>query len=149
VTITETDRNGALRARTAPKRSDQPQRGKGLRVVSKRELKAAIEFRRARAMILLAAALFVTALFIIGMGQNMLAMQQIRIDTLQQRLTTATQKNENLLLTRAQLESPSRILQLAQHQLDMVTPPSVVYLTPVATGPTVADSGKESIGAAR
>ena len=100
-------------------------------------------------MVVAAFAVIVSTIFVIGMGQNMLATQQIRLDALQQELASATQVNQNLLLNRAQLEAPARILQLAQRQLGMVTPKSVVYLTPVATGPTVADRGKESAGVSR
>jgi len=100
-------------------------------------------------MLLLATAFVVAGIFVIGMGQNFLGTQQIRLDYLQSQLASATQTNENLLLNRAQLEAPARILQLAEHRLGMITPQSVVYLTPVLPGPTVADKGKESIGVKR
>jgi cell division protein FtsL len=100
-------------------------------------------------MVVAAVVVVVGTIFVIGMGQNMLGTQQIRLDTLQQELASATQTNQNLLLSRAQLEAPARILQLAQQRLGMVTPRNVIYLTPVTTGPTVAEKTKESIGASR
>ncbi len=133
----------------APERKGAPSpKGtpRGPRALTKRELRAALDFRRARAMLLLSGVIFIGGIFIIGFGQNRLATQQIELDNLQQQLNSATQHNADLLLTRAQLEAPARILQLAERRLGMVTPRSVVYLTPAATGPTVGSSGKEPLG---
>jgi cell division protein FtsL len=96
-----------------------------------------------------AAVVVVGAVFVIGLGQNLLGTQQVRLDLLQQQLAAASQANENLLLDRAQLEAPARILQLAEHGLGMVAPKSVVYLTPVSPGPSVSDEGEEPHGASR
>lgn len=120
-----------------------------LRVVSPRRINAARRRRQARALILVSITVIVGSIFVIGMGQNLLGTQQIRLDSLRQQLSAATLTNENLLLSRAQLEAPARILQLAEHRLGMVTPQSVVYLTPVKTGPSVANKAKESLGASR
>lgn len=136
-------RGSAQRTATAPQRSDAPKKKPGLAVVSKRKIKAQARRHRTRMMLFLVAGVFAVALFFIGVGQNLLGTQQMRLDNLQQELNVATQKNANLLLTRAQLSAPAHILQLAQHNLGMVTPLSVVYLKPVATGRTVEQTGKE------
>ncbi len=147
--VTGPVRGGASRASTAPRIDEIPERRHRLTVVPAHRVGPAVGRRRARAMLLLSAVLLVGGIFVIGMGQNLLGTQQIRLDYLQGQLASATQTNENLLLSRAQLEAPARILQLAEHRLGMITPRSVVYLTPVAPGPTVAGQGKESIGVRR
>ncbi len=141
-------RHVAKRAPSEPLRVQPPRKSGGLKVVSARRIKAATQRRRARALLIAAGTFVVLAVFTIGMAQNMLGTQQVRLDNLRDELTAATQKNQDLLLKRAQLEAPARILQLAEHRLGMVTPKSVVYLTPVTTGPTVADSERGSSVAA-
>ena len=119
-----------------------------LRVVGRRRHVRA-ESRRARAMLALAVVVLVFAIFFVGLGQNLLGTQQMRLDGLQQALTTADQTNQNLLLERAQLAAPARVLELAELHLGMVSPGSVVYLTPAPVGQTVAERTKEAGLAAR
>lgn len=147
--LTGSTKGAAPRSTAAPDLAEATERRRRLTVVPPHRVDRAVGRRRARAMLLLASAFLVGAIFVIGMGQNLLGTQQIRLDYLQGQLASATQTNENLLLSRAQLEAPARILQLAEHRLGMITPNSVVYLTPVLPGPTVADHGKESVGVKR
>lgn len=100
--------------------------------------------RRARLMVVCSLVLIIGAVFVVGLGQNLVGSEQIRLDSLQQQLTTARQANENLLLQRAQLAASARILQLAERKLGMVNPSQVIYLTPVATGKTVAEASREA-----
>jgi len=149
VAITGSARGATSRQTAAPRIDEAAEQRRRLTVVPSQKIKPETERRRARAMLLLATVFLVGGIFVVGMGQNLLGTQQIRLDYLQSHLASATQTNENLLLNRAQLEAPARILQLAEHRLGMITPQSVVYLTPVIPGPTVADKGKESIGVKR
>ena len=90
--------------------------------------------RRGRAVLVLAALVVAATLFVVAAGQAFVAAQQVRLDRLDQQLSASVAKGETLQLTRAQLESPSRILSLAEHQLGMVVPVSVTYLVPVDPG---------------
>jgi len=92
-----------------------------------------------------AAALVVAALLVVAVGSAFVVSQQVQLDNVQQALTTASNENTNLQLERAQLASPTKILQVAQARLGMVTPASVTYLVPVKLGPTVG-STKHSLG---
>ena len=147
--LTGSPRGAPSRQTDAPRIDESVESRKRLSVVPPHGVKSATGRKRARAMLLLATVFLVGGIFVIGMGQNLLGTQQIKLDYLQSQLASATQINENLLLNRAQLEAPARILQLAEHRLGMITPRSVVYLTPVLPGPTVAGQGKESIGVKR
>ncbi len=73
-----------------------------------------------------------------AVAHAMVAAGQQRIDTLQGQVTKALVEQQNLQLARAELESPARVLSIAEHQLGMVVPGSVWYLTPVNPGPSVA-----------
>jgi cell division protein FtsL len=88
-------------------------------------------------MIGFSAILFAGALLFVAAGQAIVVSQQLRLDNAQQELSTATATNTNLQIERASLDSPTRILQLAQHKLGMITPANVVYLVPIKVGPTV------------
>lgn len=147
--VTGSSSRGALRQIGTARPAEETYRQRRLTVVAPERAGVHLGRHRARVMVVVAISMLVGGVFVIGMGQNLLGTQQIRLDYLQQQLASATQTNENLLLSRAQLEAPARILQLAEHRLGMVTPRSVIYLTPVTTGPTVADQGKESPGVSR
>lgn len=88
-------------------------------------------------MIVLAVCVVAGALLLVAAGQAVVVSQQLQLDNTQQQLQAATATNTNLQIQRAVLDSPTRILQLAQHKLGMVAPTSVVYLVPVSAGPTV------------
>jgi hypothetical protein len=105
----------------------------------KQQEKTASLQRRARRSAMAAAAVIAAVLLIVVAGQAMVASQQVRIDNMHTDLAAAVSANENLQLTRAQLEAPGRILILAQHQLHMVVPKTVTYLNPVKPGPSLAD----------
>lgn len=116
------------------KASSRPPR---LRVLNAKQLREQHKIRRARIMIGFSALLFAGALLFVAAGQAVVVSQQLQLDNAQQQLATASSSNTNLQIERASLDSPARILQLAQHKLGMVTPKSVVYLVPVKVGPTV------------
>lgn len=114
-----------------------PARRPRLRVLNPRQMREHQKIRRARVMIGFSALLFAGALLFVAAGQAIVVSQQLRLDNEQGQLATATATNTNLQIERASLDSPARILQLAQHKLGMITPASVVYLVPVKVGPTV------------
>ncbi|MGD0220217.1 MAG: hypothetical protein ABSC73_07135 [Acidimicrobiales bacterium] len=118
----------------APRHPDRP----SLTVVSAAALAQRRLRRRARAALVLAGLVVAAALFVVAAGQAFVAAQQVRLDRLDQQLSASVAKGENLQLTRAQLESPSRILSLAEHELGMVVPVSVTYLVPVNPGAPTA-----------
>ncbi len=128
--------------RTDPARRAAPAHDRArLAVLSERELARRAERRRIRVLVALGALALGVALFVVVVGQTVVASQQVRIDTLNQALANAVARNQDLQLTRAQLAAPARILQLAEHDLGMRAPAGVSYLTPVDPGPSVAAVG--------
>ena len=105
-----------------------------LSIVSPEHLSSSARRRRALILSVLAAVLVLGTLLVIAAAQAIVASQQIRIDGLQQSLSTATATNENLQLERANLTAPEHILNIAEH-LGMVVPTSVIYLPAVNPGP--------------
>ena len=102
-----------------------------LEVLGRAELEDRRLRRRARFVWAAAAICVAVALVIVAAGQAFVAAQQVHLDRTQEQLATSVAKNQNLLLTRAQLESPTRILSFAEHELGMVVPSHVTYLVPV------------------
>jgi hypothetical protein len=87
-------------------------------------------------------ALFVVgALGVTAAAHTLVASDQQRIDNLHGRLTQTLAEQQDLQLTRAELESPVRVLGIAEHQLGMVSSGSVSYLAPVNPGPSVEQAG--------
>ena len=95
----------------------------------------------------------VGALAVTAAAHTFVASDQQRIDTLQGQLTQTLAQQQDLQLSRAELESPVRVLAIAERQLGMVSPESVSYLPPVDPGPSVsqagADGGQGSLGRSR
>jgi cell division protein FtsB len=117
--------------------SSAPRTSGRLRAVSARALEERTRKRRARVMLVIAAALFTGALLAVVAGQAMVSSQQVRLANLNNQLTTVVQSNQDLQLTKAQLDAPGRILQIAEDKLHMVVPGQVHYLTPADPGPAV------------
>ena len=90
----------------------------------------------------------VGAMAVTATAHTFVASYQQRIDTLQSKLTQTLAEQQDLQLTRAELESPVRVLAIAEHQLGMITPPSVAYLPPASPGPSVAQAGAAAARAA-
>jgi len=104
--------------------------------------------RRANVLRGLGVLFVVGALGVTAAAHTFVASDQQRIDTLQGQLTQALSEQQDLQLSRAELESPVRVLAIAQGQLGMVSPGSVLYLTPVDPGPSVAQAGADEARAA-
>jgi len=70
----------------------------------------------------------VGALAVTAAAHTFVASDQQRIDTLQSQLTQTLAEQQDLQLSRAELESPVRVLAIAERQLGMISPESVSYL---------------------
>ncbi len=128
----------ARAARQGAQTADEPRVGAspvadraGLVLVGRAELERRRLRRRREAIYTLAGLVVAAALLIVAAGQAFVAAQQVHLDRLEQQLATSVARAQNLQLARAKLESPSRILVIAERQLGMVVPKSVTYLVPV------------------
>jgi cell division protein FtsL len=70
----------------------------------------------------------------------LIAENQFRLDSLQQRASVQQERYEKLRLQVAQLEAPDRIVSLAEGRLHMVQPGTVTYLPAISA--TSASAGK-------
>jgi cell division protein FtsL len=123
-------------ARPRPRPEAQPQRRPNLRVVDDARLSAAARRRRARLIMVVVAVVTTGCLFALAACNAMLVSGQGRLDRLQVEVREAQSRYSANRLKVAQLESPDRIVHVAQERLGMVPPPGVKYLTP---SETVAD----------
>jgi len=139
----------ALQAEVA--RSSRPGQGAPrpkLDVVDRR-LRASRSTRRQANVLKAVGVLFVVGAFAVtAAAHTFVASDQQRIDTLQGQLSRALAAQQELQVSRAELESPSRVLAIAEHQLGMVSPGSVIYLSPLKPGPSVDQAGAQASRAA-
>lgn len=131
---------------TAPVRQPGATRPGHLRVVRPDEPR-----RRPRVNPILGVAL--TALLFVGLialaGAHALLVQgQIKLDGLAEELSAEQARYQQLRLEVAELESPERVVAVAQQRLGMVPPAQLVYLTPTGPAPTGADAAAGPDGAA-
>lgn len=126
------------RAAAAPERAPRqaPQARPELRLVDGARLKASERRRRARLMVVAAATFATICLFLLAAFNALLVSGQGRIDRLERQVQEAQARYSTNRLRVAELESPDRIVRVAQERLGMVPPPGVTYLTP---SETVAD----------
>ena len=96
--------------------------------------------RRARLVTFGALAIIVAALLLVAIGSALVVSQQVRLDSAEQALAAASTENTNLQVQRAELASPTKVLEVAESKLGMVTPKTVTYLVPVKIGPTVGST---------
>jgi cell division protein FtsL len=104
--------------------------------------------RQANLLRSLGVAFVVGALAITAAAHAFVASDQQRVDTLQGQLAATLAQQQNLQLSRAALESPVRVLNIAERQLGMISPGSVSYLPPVDAGPSVAQVAANAARAA-
>jgi cell division protein FtsB len=93
--------------------------------------------RRTRFFVFVSLVLVGGSLFAVAAAQALVAARQVTLDHEQQRLSSAVARNQNLEFTLSKLESPARIVAIAEGRYGMVVPASVLYLAPVNPGPTV------------
>ena len=101
-----------------------------LRVVRPGEVSAARRRRRARLRAATVVLLVVTGMFLLVASHVLLTQGQFRLQTLQRQADDQQARYERLRLEVARLESPERIVAVAQQRLGMVPPPGVKYLSP-------------------
>jgi len=119
-----------------------------LDVVDRRRAASQSNRRRAGMLRGLGVMFVIGALAVTAAAHTFVASDQQRIDTLQSQLTQTLAEQQDLQLSRAELESPLRVLAIAERRLGMVSPASVSYLPPVDPGPTVSQAGAEASKAA-
>ena len=108
-----------------------------LDVVDRSAARSRAAHRQANLLRLIGVMLVVGALAVTAAAHTFVASDQQRIDALQAQLSQNLAQEQNLQIARAELESPQRVLAIAEHQLGMVAPSSVTYLAPVSPGPSV------------
>jgi hypothetical protein len=125
--------------RAKPAKQSKPARP-ALGVVDRRDVLERARHRQARVLVLLSGLVIAGALGVVAVGHALVATDQLRADGLQAQQAAALATQQNRLLQRAQLETPSRILKTAEGPLKMVAPASVTYLPPVNPGESVAQA---------
>ena len=109
-----------------------------LRLVGVEEL-AALRRRRRVRLGGIVLAVFVIGLLFAAVGMHVvLAQNQFRLDRLTTQAATEQAHYQQLRLQVDQLESPQRIIGIAQSRLGMVAPAGVTYLAPAAAGKSAA-----------
>jgi cell division protein FtsL len=111
-----------------------------LRVYSPEDRFARSERRRARILLAMAAAVIAIAFLIVGAANIVVTSRQFHVDSLSAAVSAAVVENQDLQLQRAQLETPQRIISIAEHRLGMVMPKSVTYLPAQPLPPVPAAS---------
>lgn len=109
-----------------------------LGVVDRKNLLERARRRQARVLVTLSGCIIAGSLAVAAGGQALLAASQVRADALQTQVASALATQQNEQATRAQLETPTRILYYAEHRFKMVAPSGVTYLPPVNPGESVA-----------
>ena len=111
-----------------------------LHVVDGRELDARRVRRRRQAMTVVTLVIVAAGLFGLVASHVVLTQGQFKLQRIQRQADEEQARYERMRLQVAQLESPSRIVAVAQERLGMVPPAHVKYLapTPNATSPAVA-----------
>ncbi|MGD0943278.1 MAG: hypothetical protein ABR972_03240 [Acidimicrobiales bacterium] len=119
-----------------------------LDVVDRRLRASRSVHRQANLLRALGVLLVVGALAVTAAAHTFVASDQQRVDALQAELSQSLGEQQDLQLSRAELESPVRVLNIAERQRGMVAPGSVSYLSPVNPGPSVAQAGASAARAA-
>lgn len=125
-----------------PRRGPEPARRQAIGVVDRRQVLERARRRQARVLLSLSAVIVAVALGIAAAGHAMLAAEQVRADSLRADVASATATQQNLQLRRAELETPSRVLSIAEHRFKMVAPTGVTYLQPVNPGQSVEQASR-------
>jgi cell division protein FtsL len=138
----------ARRPAPAPSRPDRH-----LRVVPDGYRSPRSRRRRARLAALAVAALAATVVFGLVSFQVVLSEGQVRLEELRRRAAAEQERYDRLRLEVAELESPGRVIAMAQQRLGMVVPPGVTYLSPsgvaVAARPAPAATSPTDDGEGR
>jgi cell division protein FtsL len=98
--------------------------------------------RRARLATLAVTTLVAVGLFGVVSAHAVLTQGQLQLEQLSARAAEAEARFQRLRLQVAELESPQRIVAVAQQRLGMVPPPGVTYLSP--TGATAGELARST-----
>ena len=117
-----------------------------LRLVDDSPVASTVRRPRGRAALVVGGLVVVALLFGVVSFHAVLVSGQDRLDGLQQDVVDEEARYQALRLRVAELESPERIVEVAQGRLGMVEPPQITYLEPVesevvAASPAPARSG--------
>ena len=128
------------RARSAaPARRGAPgQRRAPPSVPDRKALAERARRRKARLLLALSGLVVTGALGLVAAGQALVTSQQLHLDNLNRQIAAGVATTQRLQISKAELAAPSRILAIAEHQLHMVAPSHVSYLSPVPPGGTTA-----------
>jgi len=91
---------------------------------------ARVRRRRTAAVTVLAIVVMFVVMFGLAAFQTMIAQGQAQLDHLNGQVDAAQESYAKLRLEAARLESPARIVSVAEQRLGLVPPPSVHYLAP-------------------
>lgn len=126
-----------LTTTTAPPRSEprpeptrRPAEGAPLRVVTDAELQEVARRTRARRLLFVAGVLVALGLFGVVIAHVTLMQGQFELQRLQQQSAATQAEYDRLRLQVSELESPDRIVAVAQEKLGMVAPQTITYLAP-------------------
>lgn len=121
-----------------------------LSVLDRKALAERARRRRERLLLAVSGLLVTGALGLAAGAQGLVTSQQLHLDHLDQQIAAAIARTQSLELSRARLAAPSRVLDIAENQLHMVTPSQVTYLPSVvslgATGPARRTAGRHRRG---
>jgi hypothetical protein len=113
-------------------RPDRQGRRPALSVLDRKALLERVRQRRVRLLLAASGLLVAGSLGTVAAAQGLVTSQQLRLDQIDQQIVQQIGRTQQLQVTRATLDAPSRVLGIAEHGLHMVTPSSVTYLTPTA-----------------
>ncbi|MEY2478552.1 MAG: Cell division protein FtsL [Actinomycetota bacterium] len=143
-----------VHTRTKPAPAPAPKRAPArppLRVVPPDYVPPRVRRRRARLLVAGLSTLVALGMFGIVSLHVALTQGQFRLERLEARADEQQTRYEQLRLQVAELESPDRVVAVAQERLGMVSPPGVTYLSPsgpVSDGPADNDVSAASSGSA-
>ncbi|HVM09486.1 MAG TPA: cell division protein FtsL [Acidimicrobiales bacterium] len=120
-----------------------PQTGVPLRVVTDDELREARRRIRVRRLAAAVASLVAVALFGVVVAHVMLMQGQFELQRLQQESARSQADYDRLRLQVSELESPTRIVAVAQQKLGMVSPPNITYLAPSSDPAALPATGSD------
>lgn len=123
-------------------RTDRSARRPALSVLDRKALLERLRQRRARLLLATSGLLVAGSLGAVAAAQGLVTSQQLRLDRIDQQIVQQIGQTQQLQVTRATLDAPSRVLRIAEHSLHMVAPSSVTYLTP--TAPVTPSGGGRS-----
>lgn len=137
------------RSHPRPEPTRQAAEGAPLRVVTDAELQELARRTRARLLLFVVGALVALGLFGVVIAHVTLMQGQFELQRLQQQSAATQAEYDRLRLQVSELESPDRIVAVAQEKLGMVAPQTITYLAPPSDPATLpASEGADGAGGA-